>query len=657
MSRFSTLCRTGFLLASAFLIPVSTLHSAVVAKWSFEDNLKDTAAAGTVPDDLTAIGTAAYAPGIVGRAGNITAGGMQRARAENSDDLHLGSHWTLEAFVLPDANNRGEWDRFWTMWGDGGNEWHFTFRSTGALVVDNGLDLFINGNHNIINSNNTASVPLGEWSHVAVVGNETANTITMWLNGVEVGSAPWESIFPTGGAMNFGNFESPANGLQYSGLIDEAMIHDTAADGAYLLGRAALRLPVDPDGDRDGDGLTNREEQELGTDPDKADTDGDGLKDGSETLTGVWNGPADTGTDPRLADSDGDGLPDGVEDPSKPFLNAGQPGTDPNLPDTDADGFQDGVEIGAGTNPKDAASHPESVVVAKWSFEDNLEDSSTGGVKADILTETGTAEYAPGIVGQAGNFTASGMQRARAANSPDLHLGTEWTLEAFVRPDADNTGEWDRFWTLWSDGGSEWHLSFRTTGAMLVENGIDFFINGNNNIINSNDTASVPLEEWSYIALVGSEKEGTITAWLNGAQVGSTPWQPIPATGGAMNFGNFESPGSGLQYSGLIDEAMIHQGAVPKAYLEGRAALLGAMPTPPSFEILGITHGAGSTTATVTWTSTAGRTYAVDWSGDLKVWFELEDGISGFADHTTFQDNTVPATSERRFYRVRELAR
>jgi|ETNmetMinimDraft_30_1059905.scaffolds.fasta_scaffold100811_1 hypothetical protein len=57
--------------------------------------------------------------------------------------------------------------------------------------------------------------------------------------------------------------------------------------------------------DPDGDGLTNAEEAELGTDPNNADTDGDGLDDYTEVN--------ETGTDPTVADTDGDGYDDGDE--------------------------------------------------------------------------------------------------------------------------------------------------------------------------------------------------------------------------------------------------------------------------------------------------------------------------------------------------------
>lgn len=88
--------------------------------------------------------------------------------------------------------------------------------------------------------------------------------------------------------------------------------------------------------DPDGDGLTNREEKQLGTDKRNPDTDGDGLTDGAEVLTYKTN--------PLKADSDGDGLKDGEE------VNNYR--TDPNNADTDGDGLSDGAEVSQyNTNP------------------------------------------------------------------------------------------------------------------------------------------------------------------------------------------------------------------------------------------------------------------------------------------------------------------
>lgn len=104
--------------------------------------------------------------------------------------------------------------------------------------------------------------------------------------------------------------------------------------------------------DKDQDGLTKREELELGTDPDNPDSDGDGLNDGAEMKQ--YN------TDPKNADSDNDGLKDGEEalkyktNPNK--IDTDDDGlndydelmkhkTDPLNPDSDGDGLKDGEEI------------------------------------------------------------------------------------------------------------------------------------------------------------------------------------------------------------------------------------------------------------------------------------------------------------------------
>ncbi len=106
--------------------------------------------------------------------------------------------------------------------------------------------------------------------------------------------------------------------------------------------------------DGDSDGLTNLQEQSVGTSPILSDTDGDLLLDGVEFNT--------LGTDPLLSDSDGDGLLDGVETNTGIFVNLSNTGTDPLQRDSDGDGFNDSLEVSEGTNPGDVGDFPDTLL-------------------------------------------------------------------------------------------------------------------------------------------------------------------------------------------------------------------------------------------------------------------------------------------------------
>lgn len=191
----------------------------------------------------------------------------------------------------------------------------------------------------------------------------------------------------------------------------------------------ALLGPLDPldpgDGtlDNDADGLTNFQEYTLtrwdngtyvknSTNPCKADTDEDGLKDGLEFHAKYGPpGPAGRGSDPNNPDTDGDGLTDGVEDANGNGIwgplsetnpvqwdtdgdgladgwedtdNSGTVGsdeTDPKVPDTDGDGLTDGEEVNQmGTDPLDPDTD-----------EDGLPDGLEAGTAGEQCPSTRTS--------------------------------------------------------------------------------------------------------------------------------------------------------------------------------------------------------------------------------------------------------------------------
>ncbi|MCK5798538.1 MAG: VWA domain-containing protein [Deltaproteobacteria bacterium] len=153
-------------------------------------------------------------------------------------------------------------------------------------------------------------------------------------------------------------------------VTDGQVQHDGAVphDGELL-----FDLPTRPDGkkpanihdpnnakkDTDCDGLTDAEEfsrvyaNGKSTDPDNADSDGDGVGDGVELgrTSSVDPGCAFAGdqdptttTMPTEADTDMDGRNDGAEDANHDGKFDAATETDPNNPDTDGDGLKDGEE-------------------------------------------------------------------------------------------------------------------------------------------------------------------------------------------------------------------------------------------------------------------------------------------------------------------------
>jgi outer membrane protein OmpA-like peptidoglycan-associated protein len=151
-----------------------------------------------------------------------------------------------------------------------------------------------------------------------------------------------------------------------------------------LVGVSYTILPSDNDVDKDG--LSKSVEEQLGTDPNKADTDGDGLSDGDEVNKYHTNplkadsdgdGLSDKDeimvykTDPNKADSDGDGLKDGDE--------VSKYNTDPLKADTDGDGLSDGDEVNKyKTNPLKADSDGDGL-----SDKDEILTQKTDPNKAD----------------------------------------------------------------------------------------------------------------------------------------------------------------------------------------------------------------------------------------------------------------------------------
>jgi hypothetical protein len=128
---------------------------------------------------------------------------------------------------------------------------------------------------------------------------------------------------------------------------------DGNIDGVFVADIGAFEV-VQPD--TDGDGILDLvEARDTGTDPEDADSDGDGIVDGDEDVD--HDGVVDAGeTDSLDADTDDDGLSDGDE--------VAVTGTDPLDADSDGDGLSDGLETGVATGIASATSSPGGIAYA-----------------------------------------------------------------------------------------------------------------------------------------------------------------------------------------------------------------------------------------------------------------------------------------------------
>jgi uncharacterized repeat protein (TIGR02543 family) len=200
--------------------------------------------------------------------------------------------------------------------------------------------------------------------------------------------------------------------------------------------------------DDDSDGLTNFQEiVEHGTDPTKADTDGDGTKDNAdafpldsaETIDTDRDGTGDNAdtdddgdgytdesetsihhTDPKSPDSDGDGLTDPAEiethrtdanvaDTDNDGLRDGEEvttyRTNPLIGDTDGDGFLDGYEVLTGKLPLDPLDKPALVAEARTAIEFTFPAALGHTYRIELSTDLETwVIVESGIIGNGGQI-------------------------------------------------------------------------------------------------------------------------------------------------------------------------------------------------------------------------------------------------------------
>jgi hypothetical protein len=193
--------------------------SGLIAWWPGESNTTDVVGG----DDGTLQNGATYEPGMVGTAFSF-ADGNEAVLIPYSptNNFSAMSGWTIEAWVNPTSFNNSSYPTIYAQ----GN-WDV---SLGLYSGTGALESWINNANRLIGA---TAVPLGQWSHVALVYNGT-NRI-FYLNGVVAGTGSAPAVTAETDNSSIGNI-IPNDSSSFNGGIDEVSIYNRALSSNEIVG-------------------------------------------------------------------------------------------------------------------------------------------------------------------------------------------------------------------------------------------------------------------------------------------------------------------------------------------------------------------------------------------------------------------------------------
>ena len=204
----------------------------------------------------------------------------------------------------------------------------------------------------------------------------------------------------------------------------------------------------------------------------------------------------------------------------------------------------------------------------------------------------------------------------------------------------------------------QWNAPLPSTGKQLSSTIGDGFAVRNQNLI----LETIEVDHWYFVSgsyVINDNNTTNFTNYIADLSAEETILKRIgPFTNSGGPYPTGGSPvGIGGRWDaresfpGQIEKININSDKEQSFFQQHLDSITGGI---ASLEINTISYDSESKTTTINWNSISGKAYAVDSSIDMIEWNELDDGVIGNKDPTSFVDND-PIENRKVFYRIRVL--